>query len=276
MGKPSTNPLFVRSLAKGLSILQAFSSQRPALTLTDLAAATGLPLAAAQRYAHTLLALGYLSRDERKEFSLGPQALSLARAGRDGSGLRKLAEPLLHAFSVETGCSVNLSVLQGLEAVVLYRHEVARFFKFDLREGSRLPAHCTSLGKVLLAALPERELARRLGGVRLERITPHTITGKERLRRELRAVRKAGYAQCDGEAALTLFSQAVPIIDRAGAVVAAVNVSLPRVENNDEQKRKSLSALIRVGSELCSRLGYQGPYPCIPRPAPRRPERISV
>eukprot|EP01022_Parablepharisma_sp_SALTPOND_P021260 TRINITY_DN4115_c0_g2_i1.p1 TRINITY_DN4115_c0_g2~~TRINITY_DN4115_c0_g2_i1.p1 ORF type:complete len:593 (+),score=191.59 TRINITY_DN4115_c0_g2_i1:2828-4606(+) len=264
-----TQRMFVKSLAKGMRLLEAFSPARPRLTMTELAEATGLNKAAVQRLTHTLLNLDYLGRDQYKRYHLTPRVLALGQAFSGGSDLRRTAEPLLERFSRRMDCTVNLSVLEDREVVILIRHEVERFFKFDLQVGSHLPAYCTSMGKLLLAALPEAQLNQKLKSMKLERHTAYTITNQKELRAHLKQVRAEGLAQSDREASLALRSLAAPVLDGEGNVAAAISVSLPA---DDEQtlERKVRQELIELGRELSSLMGYEGPYPTLRPPLGRR------
>ena len=162
---------FIRSLARGLSILQAFSSEQPRLTLTQLAAITEMNRTAVQRFTDTLMQLGFLGRNRHKEFYLGPSVLSLGFAYLQGSELTRLASSYLKEFSGRIGKTVNMVILDNTDIVFLYRNEVHRFLKYDLRAGSKLPGHCTASGKVLLASLEDKELMQRIKGMNLEKMT---------------------------------------------------------------------------------------------------------
>ena len=257
-----TDRLFVKSLAKGIRLLEAFRPGRPRLTLTELATVTGMNLATVQRLTHTLVSLDYLGRDRHKRFFLSPRVLTLGQAFSGGSELRRMAEPLLERFSRRLGYTVNLSVLEGVEVVILYRHEVERFFKIDLQEGSRLPAYCTSMGKLMLAALPERQLNALLRGLKLERLTAYTITDHKVLRENLAAIRRTCLAESDREASLALHSLAAPVLDSRGQVVAAISVSLP-VGGEGLDQEKASAELVAQGRQLSSLMGHNGPYPAL-------------
>ena len=255
---------FVQSLARGLSILQAFSSQRPKLTLTDLADLTGMNKTATQRYTDTLVGLGFLGRNRHKAFSLGPRVLSLGFAYLQGSPLRQLAATYLSDFVERSGLTTNLSILEGTEMVFLYRKETHRFLKFDLRAGSRLPSHCTSAGKVLLASLEDGDLRARIGGMRLERMTSHTITDQEVLFEEIRKTRERGYGIADKELTLALCSIAVPVLDMEGRVIAALNVGISSEDAHGEVLEHTIRQVVDQGRQLSVVSGYQGEYPVIP------------
>ena len=257
--------MFIKSLGKGMRLLEAFTIQRPRLTLTELAEETGMNRATVQRLTYTLLSLEYLDRDEYKRYHLAPKVLALGQAFSGGSDLCRLAGPSLERLSRRLGCSVNLSVLDGEEVVILFRREVGRFLKYDLRAGSRLPAYCTSMGKLLLAALPDRELRPLVRGLRLERLTAHTITSRKALWEVLMGVRQRGMAASDREASLDLCSRAMPLLERDGSVAASVSVSFSAEESGANRKNME-QGLLDVGRRLSSLMGYQGPYPVVGPP----------
>lgn len=255
---------FIQSLERGLRVLAAFTPERPRLTLTELAMATGMNKPAVQRLTDTLVALNFLGRDRHKEFYLGPKLLSLGYTCLQGHELREVAREDLRAFSERIGHTVNLCVLDGSELVVLYRREVGTFYTFEVHAGSRLPAHCTSMGKVLLAALPDHELRQRIAAMSLKPYTPQSLIDPGDLWRELMATRRRGYGVSDRESSLVLYSSAAPIIDGRPRVVAAINVSM-YAELADQTRRQELTGLLLAeGRRLSAVMGYNGPYPSIP------------
>lgn len=252
---------FLQSLARGVRVLEAFSAHSPRLTLQQLADRTGYNKTAVQRLTDTLMQLGYLGRNGYKEFFLEPKVLSLGFAYLHGSELRQLGQTHLADFGRRIGRTVNLAILEGTEVVFIYRHQVQTFFTFSLAEGSRLPVHCTALGKVLLAWLPPDDLDRRLAAMTFEPLTSRTITDRELFRRELATTAQRGYAVTDGEGALGLCSLAVPLIDRDGRVAAAINISLPSDEIGQPAFADLPQALLDEGRRLSNLLGYSGAYP---------------
>ena len=252
---------FINSLARGLKILAAFSADNPRLTLQELSDLSGFNKTAVQRLTDTLMALGYLGRNRRKEFYLEARILTLGFNYLNGSELRLLGETRLSAFSRQIGQTVNIAVLDELDVIFVYRNEIRRFFSFGLREGSRLPSYCTSSGKVLLAALPDDELDARLDRMIFEPLTRFTITDKQTLRENIEAVRRGGYATADREGTLALYSIAVPVFNYEDRVVAAANISLPAEEHHVLEIRKMLDALREEGAQLSASLGYNAAYP---------------
>jgi len=252
---------FIQSLARGFRILECFSTERPRLGLQELTDLTGMNKTTVQRLTDTLMTLGYLGRNRNKDFYMEPKVLSLGFAYLNGSELRHLAETHLGEFSRRLGQTVNLAVLDGTDVVFIYRHEIQRFFSFGIREGSRLPAYCTSSGKVLLAALAEGELAERIRSMEFKPLTSRTITDPAALLAELARTRERGYALCDREASLALYSMAAPLINLRAEVVAAINISLSAEETGGQDVSGLINDLLAEGRRLSALLGYQGSYP---------------
>lgn len=255
---------YVQSLARGLSVLQCFSTERPSLTLSEIARMTGMNTTAAQRFTDTLLQLGFLYRNQHREFMLGPKVLNLGFAFLNGSQLRKLAETYLAEFSKKYGLTVNLAILDGNAVVFLYRHEAQRFLKYDLRAGSRLPSYCTATGKVLLSALSDNVLRKTLNSMPMEPLTRFTITDSTILWSDLMETRKRGYSICDREMSLALFSLAVPVLNQEQKVVAAINLSLS-ADEAASRKKEARERLESLGRMISGAMGYEGHYPSIPK-----------
>lgn len=261
--KSINNDLLLKSVVKAFSILESFDSESSKLTMTELASLTGMKLPAIQRHTSTLLSLGYLRRGPQKEYFLGPKVLSLAQSYLSGSELRNIAENDLRQLSVEANSTVNLAILEGADALVLYRREVNSFFRFNIQMGSKLPGYCTSIGKVLLATLDDQELLSRIAGINFLKRTQHTITDPHILYDEIVKVRKKGYGTSDREASLDLYSIGVPILNNDNTVVAAINISLSLAQIEREKIDKYFKKITKLGLNLSTLLGYQGKYPLI-------------
>ncbi|WP_406330712.1 IclR family transcriptional regulator C-terminal domain-containing protein [Streptomyces sp. NBC_00203] len=210
---------FVESLARGLTVITAFGEGRAELTLTDVAQATGLARATARRALITLEHLGYVTTHDRV-FRLTPRVLGLGFPPLSRTTLAAIADPHLTELSHRLHDSVSLAVLAGDEIQYTGRVATSRVMSVNITVGTRLPAYATSLGRVILADLPEPRLPDLLP------LTPHTLTDPEKLRAELDRVREAGYALVDEELEEGLRSIAVPVRGRGGRVVAAVNVAM--------------------------------------------------
>lgn len=254
---------FIKSLDRGLSVLETFSKGHAVLTLTEIAIATGLNVVASQRYTDTLLQLGYLKRDKHKRFYLSPKTLSLGFSFLDGSQIRRISQNYLTEFSEKINKTVNLSILENTEIIFLFRKEARSFLKHDLHAGSKLPAYCSGAGKVLLSALEDAELRKRIKKMKIEKMTRHTLIDKKKLWTDLMKTRERGYAIVDRELSLSMFSIAAPILDRDGITIAAVNISLSAEEAKKVIIREMIKELLKAGRELSTYMGYYGQYPLI-------------
>ncbi|MVW79261.1 helix-turn-helix domain-containing protein [Bordetella sp. 02P26C-1] len=215
---------YVQSFARGLSVIRAFGPQRPHMTLSEVAAQTGLTRAGARRILLTLAQLGYVAIDGR-QFSLTPRILELGYSYLSAMPLWDLAQPYMEEVAEATRESCSVSVLDGTDIVYILRLSRHKVMSINLAVGSRLPAWATSMGRVLLAGLPDTERDRLLAASDIRAHTPHSITNIEKLKQRLAQVRADGYACVVQELELGLQSVAVPIVDRSGRVIGAMNVS---------------------------------------------------
>jgi IclR family pca regulon transcriptional regulator len=228
MTEPKTTNLsrndYVQSLERGLAVLRAFNSEQNEMRLSEVAAATGLTRAAARRFLLTLVELGYV-RVEDGRFSLRPRVLDLGYAYLSGLSFAEIAQPHMEALVRAVKESSSISVLDDLDVVYVVRVPTRRIMTITLAVGTRLPAWATSMGRALLAQLPEDELEERLRRVKLEKLTTHTVTSKKALREEVEKAAAQGYAMVDQELEEGLRSAAVPIVDAKGET-AALNISV--------------------------------------------------
>ncbi|GAB2822507.1 IclR family transcriptional regulator C-terminal domain-containing protein [Alpinimonas psychrophila] len=215
---------FVQSLARGLTVIRAFSGDRPALTLTDVADATQLSRATARRFLLTLEQLGYV-RTDGKLFSLTPRVLELGYSYLSSLGLPEIIAPHLETLAHDIQESASAAVLDGGDIVYIARVAGRKIMRVQITVGTRFPAYATSMGRVLLAALPESDARHVLESSPREALTPFTKTSIDDILAELASIRHNGYALLDQELELGLRSLAVPVHDSHGNVVAAVNVS---------------------------------------------------
>ncbi|HYM59012.1 MAG TPA: IclR family transcriptional regulator C-terminal domain-containing protein [Solirubrobacteraceae bacterium] len=230
---------FVQSLERGLAVIRAFDADRPELTLSDVARSTGITRAAARRFLLTLADLGYVRTDGR-QFSLTARVLELGYAYLSSLSLPEVAEPHLERLVAEVHESSSVSVLDGGDVVYVARVPTSRIMTVSINVGTRFPAYATSMGRVLLSGLAEAELEDYLAHVELRRLSPRTITSVTALRAELARTRSQGWALVDQELEEGLRSVAAPIRDRAGRVVAAVNLSAHASRMSTESVRRQL------------------------------------
>ena len=218
------DPNFMTSLARGLAVIQAFSEPRQRFTISHLSAKTGLSRAAVRRCLYTLTRLGLTGCDDSFHFFLRPRILALGYSYISSMPVAIAAQPVLEHLSRMLHESCSIATLDRFDIVYIARFNVTRIMSVDLGVGSRLPAFCTSMGRVLLAHLPEEELDSYFAEAPLTRYTDRTIVDAHKLRETLRLVRRSGYAVVDQELELGLLSMAVPIRTPAGNVAAAVNI----------------------------------------------------
>ncbi|MGL3606851.1 IclR family transcriptional regulator domain-containing protein [Rhizobium sp. G187] len=212
--------------AKGLKVIEAFGPERQRLSITEAAEISGLDRATARRCLLTLADQGYADYDG-KFFALTPKVLRLGHAWLSATPLPILLQPHLDQLSEAVGHSASASVLDGTEIVYIARASQKRVMSINLMPGSRLPAYSASMGRVLLAALSDTDVATILDASVLKAHTVHTLTEKSALMAEIARVRSQGYAVIDQELEIGLCSIAVPVRNERGRVVAAINVGAP-------------------------------------------------
>jgi IclR family pca regulon transcriptional regulator len=259
------NPANSQSLERGLAILSAFRTGRPLIGVSELARELGLGRSTTHRYVATLARLGYLRQDETsRRYQLGLRVLDLGFSALNSMELRDIAEPHLQQLSDETGHTVNMAILDSAHIVYIVRCRSSsvgqREIDLNLHVGALLPAYCTSMGKVLLAHLPEGEREAALSRTDFSRRGPNTITTASTLEKELVHVRCSGFALNDEELAYGLRSIAMPIRTQTGEVTAAVNLAAHRSMISIDDLVARLSPALRyTADEISARLGYRAP-----------------
>ena len=245
-----TDPSFMTSLARGLAVVQAFSDSRKPQTIANISQKTGIPRAAVRRCLHTLRELGYVDA-ELNNFSLRPKVLTLGYSYLSSTPLTVSAQPYLNDISRTLNESSSMAVLEDGEVLYVARASTSRVMSVALNTGSRLPAYCTSLGRVMLAHLPPAELEQYLARTKLRAMTENTVVNQKRLREILADVRRDGYAINDEELELGLRSIAVPVRGASGQVLAALNVGAQAARVSVKQLEKEfLPVLVRGAQEL--------------------------
>jgi IclR family pca regulon transcriptional regulator len=244
------DPNYMNSLARGLAILQAFDARGHALSVSQASLATGIPRAAARRCLYTLELLGFVT-NHLGHYSLRPKVLTLGFSHLSSLPLATAAQPLLNRCRDRLHESCSLGVLDGSDVFYLARAETIRIMSVSLYVGTRLPAYCTSMGRVLLAHLKEAALEEYLSRIQLVPRTSKALTSIAGLRAALVAVRRLGYAIVDQELELGLRSIAVPVFDRAGCVVASLNAGTSPVRVTvKELTQRLLPELKRSAADL--------------------------
>lgn len=248
-------PDFIQSLERGLEVMRSFSKDRTSQTLSEVAQHTGLTRATARRILLTLVELGYVHQSSRS-FSLTPKVLDLGYSYLSSFKVVELAQQPMERLVDAVRESSSMAVLDGEEIVYVARVPTTRIMTISLAIGSRLPAYPTSMGRVLLAGLPDSELDDFISGAKLEKLTSRTITDRRRLRAAIEKVRFEGYALVDQELEEGLRSIAAPIKNERGDVVAAMNVSCHSSRVKVERMRREFRPhLLEASHEITRRVG---------------------
>lgn len=251
----SGDPNFMTSLARGLAVINAFQERKRHLTIAQISHRTEIPRAAVRRCLYTLMKLGYVTTDGRT-YSLLPKVLTLGHAYLSSTPLAVSAQPHLDRLSEQLHEACNLATLEGEQILYIARSAVPqRLISVDLSVGSRLPAYCTSMGRVLLAALDDDALQEYLQQAELQAKTSRTLHTPEALWECLMQVRQQGWCIVDQELEQGLRSLAVPVRDSSGRVLAAMNVSTHagRATIADLEKR-FLPLMLGASRELSQQL----------------------
>lgn len=228
----------VQSLVRGLAVIRAFDAEHAELSLSDVARRAGITRAAAGRFLRTLEQLGYVSGADSgggRRFALTPRVLELGFSYLSALSIPEIVQPHLERLSHEVGESVSAAVLDGGDIVYVARVPTRRIMSVRITIGTRFPAFATSMGRVLLAGMPDAAVDALLEASALPALTERTVTDVAELRDELGRVRSQGWALVDGELEPGLRSVAVPVHDRRGDVVAAVNVSTSATRDSVER-----------------------------------------
>lgn len=262
MMKPTSTPMRSRynieALERGLDILALFTSDTPSLSLTQIVEILNINKSTAYRVLSTLEGLNYLERDPiTRLYRPGLKVLQLGFTAISNLDVREVAHPFLVKLSQDLGETVSLAVLDGVYTVYVDRVRNQAIVGVVLGVGSRLPAHCSSLGKVLLSDLPTDELERRLAQAELTSFAPNTISSQQDLISELSKVREQGYAIGDEELAVGLRAAAAPIRDINHRIVAAINATGATINISYERlNNEIIPALIETAHQISITLGY--------------------
>ena len=255
MANNISNRDHVSSFVRGLKVIRAFTRNQPNMTLSDISRATGMTRATVRRFVLTLVREGYAKTDG-KYFSLKPKVLELGFAALSSLTFVDVAQPVLVRLANELKESVYTAVLEDDHVVYVASAKAPdRYISMSVSVGSRAPAHSVSTGRVLLAALPEDKLAEYLDQVKITKLTKNTVTSKVKLRSLIEDTRVKGWSIVDQEFEIGLRSIAVPIRDKNGAIIAALNVGCPASRISPEEMNTSiLLELQNASQEITSNL----------------------
>jgi IclR family pca regulon transcriptional regulator len=247
----SGDPNFMLSLARGLTVLEAFSERKRPLTISQVAQRTQLSRASVRRCLYTLEQLGYVSQ-EGGQFALRPRVLHLGHAYFSSTSLVSLAQPVLDALSATIDATSALAILDDTDILYLVRSEVQRVLTHALGMGSRLPAYCTSIGRLLLAHLPEPGLEQFFARAELRPRTTQTKISRAQLEGSFARARELDYVLIDEELEPGLRAIAVPVRSIEGQVVAGISVS---VRAADATEQEMIARLLPAMREAAADIG---------------------
>lgn len=251
---------YSQSLERGLAILRVFTAQHPVLGIADIADHLGMSRSTTHRYVVTLVALSYLEQTTSRKYRLGLRVTDLGMAALCSSQLYEQAHPYLVQLRRRTSYTIGLGVLDGTEVLYIDRVHGSRRawneIESNLHPGSRVPAYCTAIGKLLLANLPESQQRELITSSRLTKRTKHTLTSKKALREELETVRDAGIAASDQELAAGVVAIALPVRNEALEVIAAVSLEAITPPVSPQWLEEALGPHLRSTAEqISARLG---------------------
>jgi IclR family pca regulon transcriptional regulator len=255
-------PRYSQSLERGLAILSCFTPQRPVLGIADIADELGMSRSTTHRYVITLVALGYLEQGASRKYRLGLRVTDLGMSALNSTGLREHAHPYLEELRQRTSYTTSIGVLDSTDVLFVDRVRSFRRGKnsveLNLHAGSRVPAYCTSMGKLLLANLPEPEQRELIAQMTLTKRARNTITSKKALRDELDEIQEAGFAVDDQELVANVYAIAAPVRNDTHETIAAVALAAPSSIISLEELVDALGPhLVSTADRISARLGYR-------------------
>ncbi|WP_218511920.1 IclR family transcriptional regulator [Variovorax sp. dw_308] len=254
----SDSGLYVGSVDKAFEVLRILGTSPVPMGLSEVVKVTDMGKSSAQRFLHTLTALGYVNQDrETKAYSISAQILDLASSYLGTEGLREKATSIMRAANLQTEETVNLTLLDRLSVVYLLRYPGFHQISVDLSIGSKLPAFCTAPGRAILAFMEDGESNWILEKSDIKAYTPYTVTDKKKIVSTFRQIRRAGYFISNQEAFVGDISVAAPVFNFAGRVVAALNIAVPTSRWTVAQVEEKLMPIaVQKALEISSALGF--------------------
>ncbi|MEX1329894.1 MAG: IclR family transcriptional regulator [Desulfobacterales bacterium] len=255
---PKESAKQIESVDKALSILECFSDREPELSLKQLSEKTGLYKSRILRLCGTLMAHGFLIRQEGSLYSLGPKLMMLGKMYERSNSLISVARPILRELASITGESAKLFVIQGTKRICLVREKGTYPLSYHVEEGESFELYAGAGGKVLLAYASKEFRDQVLGEKVLQRLTPTTIVERSRLEEEFAAIRERSYASSNGELFTEVAGMAAPVFDHENDVCAALAIAGPIQRFTEDRRREMLDSLRASAHRLSQLLGYVG------------------
>ncbi|MDZ7762502.1 MAG: IclR family transcriptional regulator C-terminal domain-containing protein [Desulfovermiculus sp.] len=248
---------YLQSLAKGIQVLKVISQSSKPIGITEIARKLNTNNATVSRICYTLSYLGYITKDIQKRWRLTPKVLVFGYAAINSQGWLQTAQHYLEELSERTGETTNLSVMEGGDIIYVCRVDTRRILPYDIRLGTTLPVHCTSMGKVLLAFRPEEKIQDVVGAIDFVALTHNTITSKDAYLKELETVRTKGYAVNDEELSVGLRSVAAPVLDSQGWSMAALNIAVSTTRmSRDQLESEMVPLLLNTAKDIESTMSF--------------------
>lgn len=256
--KPTDDFEPVKSALRTVELLTAVSKAPDGLTFGEILDTMGWPRSSTYNLLQTLSMSRFLQlSDEDRKYRVGIRLWEAAQSFELDRELAQVATPFLREANAELDETVQLAVLDGIENVYIAKVEANHHLKLISQVGSRLPAHATGLGKVLLAGLAPEEVERRFAGVEMIKYTPSTVADMTGLQRELEAIRERGYGIDTSEYSIGVYCVAVPVHDRTGRVVAAISTSAPDARIDEDLKHRMVTTLRKNAERIEQILGFE-------------------
>ncbi|MCF8078819.1 MAG: IclR family transcriptional regulator [Desulfobacterales bacterium] len=259
MDRESKDKNRIRSLEKGLEILLLLSRHEAELSLEDISQEAGFSKPTCYRLLQTMRRNNFVKQSsETKRYQLGPRNIAIGTAAMDRQSVRAIAVPYMRRIRTQTGETVNLTILDGIEIVFVERIEGKFIVNSNLYVGSRLPVHCSSMGKAILAHLPEHKLAAIVEKLDFQQYTQKTLVSREQLYKELEKIQAEGTSINNEELEKGLFAIAGPIRDYSGEAIAALNVSFPLARHRIQDALTDFVPVIKqVCMEISGLMGFK-------------------
>jgi len=245
---------FIRSLAKGLKIMELLSNNE-ALTVTQVAKLMNMNRAGSHRFLSTLKELGYADKDESSRYYLTSKMIELGMKVLDRFEIRKIARPFLQELSTKFNESINLGYFNGEEVLTIDKIDSTEILRMDAGIGGGEPAYCTSLGKAILAFLPDTQLETYLHALELTAFTPNSVTSKDKLREELMHIKENGYAIDDEELSEGLRCIGAPLFDHSDQAHFAISISGPSIRFGSKRIEEMRRELKKICQSLSGKMG---------------------
>jgi DNA-binding IclR family transcriptional regulator len=257
----------ITALQRGLRLLGLFAANEKALSASEVAQFSGLPVSTVHRFLANLESAGFLSCDSNGAYQLGIACVSLGQAARGQLDVRRVSLPYLQELNRRTRETVHLTVRHALSAVYVEKLDSPEPLRIHSRIGAAVPLYCTAVGKVLLAYMPEAELEKTLDQLEIRRLTANTVGNLQELQTQLQRVRKNGFA-CDlEEHEAHIRCIAAPICDHTASVNASLSVTGPAVRMSNARLRQIAPLILEIGRKISKELGYQPSKKSRSRPA---------